>query len=68
MSGFMWAAIALAPSLHPYFLYSLSLEDARRYLKSGVQRPYTHTRPCVHVQLKYGKKHFIFPEKAFVNH
>ena len=68
MSGFMWTDVVLAPSLHPYFLYSFTLEDARRYLKSGVQRPYTHTRPCVLVHLKYGKKPFIFPEKAFINH
>ena len=68
MSGFMWTDVVLASSLHPYFLYSFTLEDARRYLKSGVQRPYTHTRPCVLVHLKYGKKPFIFPEKAFINH
>ena len=42
----MWTDIALAPSLHPYFLYSFKLEDARRYLKSGVQCPYTHTPVC----------------------
>ena len=30
---------------------------------------YAHIRPCVHVQLKYGKMiHFLFPEKAFLHH